>query len=176
MKALKNKLAGAMIIGLVAGTANAASMSAEDFTHTVSMANLFEIRTSQLALRRSDNSDVKDFAQKMIDDHTAASESLKTAVSEGKVSASSIASTLDAAHQAKLDALENAGGDSFDSQYVDLQEDAHADAVSLFSSYSDDGTNKPLRDFAAKTLPTLESHKSHVEDLSGELSDQQSAE
>lgn len=56
-------------------------------------------------------------------------------------------------------------GATFDRSYVSAQLNAHKEAVSLFRSYSQNGSAK-LKDFAQKTLPTLEHHLSMVQDLS----------
>src|SRR3954447_10075822 len=51
----------------------------QDFATKAGAAGMFEIQSSQLALSKSQNADVKAFAQKMVDDHTKAADELKTA-------------------------------------------------------------------------------------------------
>ena len=53
-----------------AATAQASTISARDFVHKASIANQFEIESSQLALDKAQSSEVKSFAQRMVDDHT----------------------------------------------------------------------------------------------------------
>ena len=52
---------------------------AQEFINAAGQANLVEIRTSEMALEHATNSEVKAFAQKLIDDHKAAGEKLKAA-------------------------------------------------------------------------------------------------
>ncbi len=61
--------------------ADAAIRKAQDFVNAAGQANLVEIRTSEMALQKSKNADIKAFAQKMIDDHKAATDKLKAAAS-----------------------------------------------------------------------------------------------
>ena len=49
------------------------------------ISNLFEIQSNQLALQKSQNEQVKKFAQMMVDDHTKAGEQLKSTLSTAKI-------------------------------------------------------------------------------------------
>ena len=69
-------------------------------------------------------------------------------------------------HQKILDKLNSAdAGKDFDKKYISAQLDAHKDTVKLFTKYSKDGKSPELRNFAAKTLPTLQDHLSHIKQL-----------
>jgi putative membrane protein len=46
-----------------------------------------------------------------------------------------------------------------------MQVSAHKDAVSLFERYSKSGDNPKLKDWAGKTLPTLQHHLDMAQDL-----------
>jgi putative membrane protein len=132
-----------------------------DFVQKASIANLFEIKTSQLALQRAINPDVKTFAQEMITDHTKAGSELKAALQTDH-SPAQPATTLDDAHQKMLDDLTAAAPDAFDDKYIDIQTKAHDEALSLFKDYADGGKDGPVRQFATETLPVLQTHKDHV--------------
>jgi putative membrane protein len=146
---------------------SAASPVSQSFVEDASAANQFEINSSEAALRLSQDPDVKKFAQEMIDDHTAAGASMKAAVLEAKNSivVREPPPGLDAVHQQILDDLKNAPSGQFDKKYIDAQVDAHNKAVQLFSDYSKNGDNDALKDFSAKTLPTLQRHKEHIDAL-----------
>jgi putative membrane protein len=161
------KLFATFVIAVLAAPAFAADppKDAADFAAKVAVANKFEIDTSELALKYAKAQDVKTFAQQMIDDHTKAGQEFKTAVAAQKIEPPKDA--LDLTHEAKYAKLrvfttEN----SFDGSYVSEQLAAHKDAVDLFRSYSQNGQPGPLKDFAAKTLPTLEHHLAMVQGLS----------
>jgi putative membrane protein len=136
-----------------------------DFASKVAVANKFEIDTSQLALKYGKGEDVKKFAQQMIDDHTKAGQDFKAAVAAAKIKEPKDA--LDATHEAKYIKLRAFTTESgFNASYVAEQLAAHQDAVELFRNYSKNGEPGALKDFATKTLPTLEHHLTMVQGLS----------
>jgi putative membrane protein len=129
----------------------------QDFVTLAAQSDMLEIESSKLALTKADSDKTKQFADKMIKDHTATSTELKALVSGGKVPAS-LPPTLDKAHQEKLDKLNKLNGRDFTKEYDDMQVAAHKDAVSLFERYSKEGDNAELKAFAAKHLSHLQEH------------------
>jgi putative membrane protein len=132
----------------------------QDFVTLAAQSDMLEIESSKLALAKSDNAKTKQFADKMIKDHTATSNELKALVSGGKVPAS-LPPKLDKAHQEKLEKLDKfnkLNGRDFTKEYDDMQVSAHKDAVSMFERYSKEGDSAELKAFAAKHLPHLQEH------------------
>jgi putative membrane protein len=140
--------------------ASATAPTTPTFVTSVAAGNLFEIESSKLALGRAQADTVKAFAQRMIDDHTAAGAKFKQAVAEAKVVPP--AEKLDARHQALLDGLKARDAASFDKAYIDAQYDAHVETVDLFKAYASGGDNARLKQFAGELLPTLQAHLDHV--------------
>ena len=136
------------------------------FVYTVAQSDLFEIMSSEAAVQISENADVRDFAETMIRDHTMSSQKLIEAAAQENL-APPIA--LDAKHQQMLNDIEVADADSFDATYIEAQEMAHMDAVKLFEDYALQGDSEPLQTFAEQTLPTLQMHLAHVQDLSAKM-------
>lgn len=164
---LRNVLATASIIGALycmTSAAGAHSSSAQDFVKEAAVANEFEIESSQTALDKSTNSDVKTFAQKMIDDHSQAGKTLGDVVKTNNVQAE-IPTSLDDKHKKLLDTLQHSSNDDFDKEYAKMQLKAHKQAVSLFSDYAKQGENDALKTFAKSTLPTLKEHLKMADDL-----------
>ncbi len=137
---------------------------AQEFVRQASIVNRFEIESSELALKKAKTEEVKSFAQQMVNDHTKTGEKLKQVLSFSR-SDIKPEQTLDTRHKMLMDKLQSASGESFDRQYIALQTDAHEEAVSLFSDYAQNGDNKPLKDFAAETLPALEQHLKHIRQM-----------
>ncbi len=165
---LRNALFAATALTLVSFVAAPAQAnSTNDFIKKVSVSNEFEIESSKLALEKSENSQVKEFAQKMIDDHTDAGEKFASTLEEKKMAAPEDA--LDTKHQKVLNRLQNASGKNFDRQYIAAQTQAHKEAVSTFSGYAKHGNDKALRTFASETLPTLKEHMHTVEQLKASM-------
>ncbi|MDP9128710.1 MAG: DUF4142 domain-containing protein, partial [Pseudomonadota bacterium] len=124
---------------------------------------------SRLALQKTQNSAIKDFAQEMVNDHTKAGNELKEVLSASDAKLPQPSAGLDAAHQKQIDQLNSLSGTDFDRQYVAMQVTAHDNAVALFDDYAKSGDNSALKAFASKTLPTLQEHKAHVHRLQSEL-------
>jgi putative membrane protein len=124
-------------------------------------ANQFEIESSKIAVQKARNEDVKRFAQQMIDDHTKAGQDLQAAVQQAGVE---MPAPLDGPQHAAI--VERIGkASNVDAEYVQAQLKAHQDAVRLFQTYSNGADNGPIQQFASNTLPTLQMHLQHVEQL-----------
>ena len=140
------------------------SPSTPDFVKQVAISDMFEIESNKLGEQKG-NAAEKSFASQMVKDHTKTSNELKELVSSGKVKAE-LPTSLDNAHQSKLDKLKSKTGKDFSSDFSSMQEDAHEDAVSLFERYSKGGDNADLKNWAAKTLPALKHHLEMTKALS----------
>ncbi len=137
--------------------------STQDFVTEAATSDMLEIRESQLAADRSDAA-TKSFAQHMITDHQKTSSDLQSMVKGGTVQAT-VPTALDSSHQAMLDKLNGLQGAAFTTQYHSDQVSAHKDAVSLFQRYANGGDNPGLKDWAGKTLPTLQNHLQMAQQL-----------
>ncbi len=141
-----------------------ANISSEDFVRKASVASEFEIESGRIALDKSQNKEIKHFAQHMVDDHSKIGNSMNSAL---ETSGLGITPTgkLDDKHQKLMDKLENASADEFNKEYVSIQTDAHKKNVSLFRDYSKYGDNSTLKTFAAQTLPILEEHLREIKKI-----------
>jgi len=144
--------------------AAAAKVSTSDFVRKVAISDMFEIQSSQMALKKDPDSDTKPFAEKMVKDHEQTTKELKELVQTGKVKEQP-PMALDDEHKRKLDDLAKLSGKDFDSTYDQMQKQAHQEAVALFEAYSQNGDNPDLKQWAAKTLPHLKEHLSMAEKL-----------
>jgi putative membrane protein len=143
---------------------NNASAMAVDKTKFVTMAtssNMLEIQSSEIALQRASSSDVKAFANQMIQDHTKAGQEM-TAVLEQQ--GMTPPKELTAPHAKMLKDLTDTNS-NFDAAYLQMQQAAHVEAVGLFQAYSGKPDDQALGAFAQKTLPTLQMHLDHVTKL-----------
>lgn len=152
------------VAGVVGQASAAAANSVEGFVTAAAMSDMYEIESSRLALTKAQSPAVKQFAQQMIDDHTKTTAQLKKIISDGKL-ALVPPSQLDNRRQGMIDNLKAANGAAFDEAYVDQQEAAHKEAVTLMNSYVDDGDNAALKQFAQATAPKIQMHHDMVEKL-----------
>ena len=145
-------------------TAQAPTSMTQDFVTQASIGDMFEIKSSKLALKRSSDPKIRNLAQQMITDHMKSSANLKMTLAGTNASAHP-ATMLDAKHQQILDRLKTASKSDFNSMYLDDQDDAHDQAITLFETYASQGRNADVRNFATNTLPVLKMHKQHIENL-----------
>lgn len=138
--------------------------SSQDFVKNATIGNLFEVESSKVALDKTTNKDVHDFAERMVKDHGQASEDLEAALKHSELDMEA-PSQLDSKHQKKLAELKKASGKTFDAKYIKAQKEAHKEAVRLFQTYAKSGDNDDLKQFASDTLPTLESHEEEINDI-----------
>lgn len=153
-------------------TSSKASASSRDFIKKASIINLFEVESSKLALDKTQNRDVRKFAEQMIEDHSKAQDKLREAA-QASGGEGSISGVLDKKHKRMMDKLKKATADKFDKEYVNAHTKGHEEAISLFKNYGEKGKDASLKDFANTTLTTLENHYESVKqiDLSSGSSD-----
>ncbi len=131
------------------------AIDAEAFVAQAASSNMFEIQSSEYVLEQGASGNVATFAQAMIADHTMATQNLVAAAATDGVE---VPAQMAPAHQQKLEALQTTPAVQRDDAYVTAQVLAHQEAVALISAYAEGGEEGALRDFAAATLPALESH------------------
>jgi len=147
------------------GTARGnASPDAANFVATATASNNFEIQSSKAVEGKARSADVKEFARMMIADHTKAGTEMMEVAKKANLTVPGDTTTLDPPHKQMLDSITSAS--DMDKAYVQAQLQAHQEAVALFRAYSSNGDNPALKQFASKTLPTLEKHLREVEKLS----------
>ena len=132
------------------------------FFKKISLANMAEIDSGKLALARSENIAVKNFAQRMIDDHTKAGQQLSDlAMGKGVI----LPVELDSKDQSQIDTLSSKSGYDFDHGYAQMQLADHQRAIAIAQDESDNGIDPDTKAFAAKLLPTLKMDLSMVQQL-----------
>lgn len=120
-----------------------------------------QVALGNLALKKSSNNDVKQFAEKMVQDHEQANQQLE---SIAKSKGLTVPTKLDAKHQAMVNNLKARSGAAFDKAYAEHMATGHAQAVALFESASK-SSDPEVAAFAQKTLPTLQEHEQMADNL-----------
>jgi len=142
--------------------------STRNFVKEVSISNEFEIESSKLALQKSQNPEVKEFAQEMINEHTRLGNEFKSAVAASTASNGDLeksATGMDKKHERMLAKLNEAEGNKFDKEYIAAQKDVHKKAERLFSKYSKHGEDEALQTFADKNHEVIQKHLEHIKNI-----------
>lgn len=125
------------------------------FMEVMSMSNLAEIQTSDLALKRSQNPEVRTFAEHMISMHTQAQKELRTlAASKGVF----LTTKPGADQRLQYNKLSTLSGAAFDAEYKAVQAMGHKSTLSLIQTYRSVGKDAATLALAAKAEPMVASH------------------
>ena len=135
----------------------------ESFASQAAIIGKAEIELGQLALKNTQDANVRKYAERMVKDHSAADKKLKAIAAKENLQ---LPQSLDSEHESLKTKLQSLKGEEFDREYVQAMAQGHDKAVALFESASQQ-TQMPddLKQFAASTLPTLEQHKEMAHSL-----------
>jgi len=126
------------------------------------MGDMYEIQAADIALEKSQNARVKELAQMIKTDHTAASNAMKAMLPQADPEATP-PTALDQRRQGLIDNLRSASGADFDRVYIDQQIAAHQEALTLHRGFSDQ--DSPLAAHAKTVVPKIEGHLRMAEQL-----------
>ena len=138
--------------------------STSDFVQKAAMSDMYEVQAGKLAAEKGQSDAVKQFGQQMVDAHTKTTEELTGIVKTKNIKVDP-PTKLDAKHQKLIDDLNSATADNFDKAYAKQQVDAHQEAVDLFKKYAASGDDADVKQFAEKTLPTIQHHLDEAKKL-----------
>jgi putative membrane protein len=161
--------AGGDRAGLAADRSGAAANNNQQetdrhFILAVASNDQFEIALSNLARERVSNDQVKQFAQRLIEDHQASSQQLAQIA---KAAGVEIPKTMNEVHQAELNHLQKLQGRDFERGYVYCNVAGHTKNVLKFRDEAAEAQDQQLKQFAASMLPKLQQHLQQAQQLAG---------
>ncbi len=134
----------------------------QDFVKHAASANLLEVRLSELVQQKARDPQVKQFAQRLVEDHRKAGEQLKQVAQQMNVQ---ISDELMPMHQAKLDHFQQKQPGQLELGYVFDQVGHHHKDVLEYQFMAQNAQNAQLKQFASQTLPHLRQHLQMAERL-----------
>lgn len=151
--------------GAAAQTESGAKLSAGDEKGLKDMAqaNINEVAAAKIALSKAESSDVKAYAQKMVDDHGSALTKVEAVAKQKGVT---LPTEPDAKHKAMAEKLEKQSGDAFDKAY--MENAGTKDHKMVLSKLQSDATK--IKDPDVKALadahtPVVEQHLKAAEEM-----------
>lgn len=160
-----------LTVGILAASVPslAATMTAAECAHKAAATDVFELESSKLALAKSSNAKVKDFANMMVKDHTKSTANLMAATKAASPDVP-VDKSLDAMKADTLARLKSMpGGAAWDKEYLGAQVKGHAMALATMKDYAANGTVAPLKTFAANTSKVVAMHFEHVKALDASM-------
>lgn len=145
-------------------TSESAGLADEDrkFVTKAAQGGMLEVALGRHVEQNAESPDVRNFGQRMVTDHSRAEEELRNLAQAKGVT---VPTQLDSDHRATYDKLAKLQGAKLDKEYSDDMVDDHEEDVKEFERASRDLKDPELRAWAAKTLPTLQSHLATARDL-----------
>lgn len=125
------------------------------FIENAAEGGLAEVQLGQLAAQKAQSPEVKQFGQKMVDDHSKANDQLKQIASSKGVD---LPTDLKSADKREHDRLSKLNGADFDREYMKHMVSDHKKDVSEFEKEAKSGKDADVKSFASSTLPTLQQH------------------
>jgi putative membrane protein len=142
------------------------SYADRSFINSAEEGNLAEIESAKIAEQKATDPAVKDFARRMVTDHTQASQELKALAKSTGVT---LPAEPTAAEANQKDEWQKLSGAKLDDAYLHDQLEDHKQAISVFENEIEHGQNEAVKDYAEKTLPTLQDHIRIAEDIAGKM-------
>jgi len=125
------------------------------FIEEAAQGGMAEVQLGQLATQKAQSDQVKQFGQKMVDDHTKANDQLKQIASSKGVT---LPTTLDSKSKREMDRLSKLSGAQFDREYMKHMVSDHRKDVKDFKKEAKSAKDPDLKSFASSTEPVLEQH------------------
>jgi putative membrane protein len=140
-----------------------AAANAIEYAALVSASDLYEIQSSELALERSENEEVRRLAQ---------TEMLRQAAAQSQPPIS-FEPSLSVDQQRDMDRLRGTSGADFDREYVVQQVAAHEKAIGLVTGYLDIAENPAMSQHASSVVGPMQQHLTQARDLAKRMQEEE---
>jgi len=147
-------------------TAGAQGQLTEDqaFVRGAASGGMMEVQAGKLALQKAQKPEIKEFAQKLIDDHTKANQRLMQIAQSKQIQ---IPREMKAGDRGELQDLQELSGEQFENAFVINQLGDHVKMVAKFQKCAQKLQDPELKAFAQEQLAGLQQHLQHAQQLAG---------
>lgn len=139
------------------GSSSGSQLSAHDkeFVKKAAQGGLEEVEIGQMVAQKAESQEVKDFAQRMVDDHGKANDELKSLIQQKGLTPPASMNAKGKALKARLEKL---SGEQLDKAYMQSMVKDHTKDVAEFKQAESTAKDPDLKAWVGKTLPTLQEH------------------
>jgi putative membrane protein len=139
-----------------------AQMMDKAFVRDALQGGMTEVELGKIALQKSNDPDVKQFAQRMVDDHTKMGDEMKQVAQKMSVKVPDAPSGKDKSAIAKLQGL---NGEDFDKAYIkDMLKDHEKDQKE-FKQEAQNATDPDLKQIAAQGVQVIGQHLQMIQQI-----------
>ncbi len=136
------------------------------FMNDAAPGNMAEVELGRLAVKQGASKEVKQFGQKMIDDHSKAGQELMKVAQQKNVT---LPPDVLPIHKEALAKLSKLSGADFDREYVKAMVEDHEKDVAAFDATAKTAADADVKAFATKTLPTLQMHLQMIREIGSKM-------
>ena len=152
--------------GLLLGApAAGAAMDDADFAKGAASGGMLEVQLGRHVAQHASNPDVRAFGERMVSDHGAANRELEGVAQRVGLT---LPSEMKEEHRETFEKLSALRGAELDTAYMDAMVQDHEHDVDAFREQAEQATSEVDR-WAARTLPTLESHLARAEAIAKQI-------
>jgi len=172
MKALSTLALASVLMGIGAGVATAQSLTDPQIAHAAYRADELDIAYARIALEKSKNPEVRQFAELMIKDHTAANEAALALVKKLGVTPQDnpFSQTLAKNSEAKKAELRGLSGAAFDRAYAQNEHGYHDVVVkTVAEQWIPTIQNAEFRKFMTDANEIFKVHLQHAQHMVASL-------
>jgi putative membrane protein len=137
------------------------------FVRALALGGLAEVDLAKLAAQKAPDDAVKDFAQRMLKDHSEANDRL---ASLARTNGIALPDQFDSEQRSMRNRLQQAGKTEFDHAYISGQITDHQKTVQLLEYQIGSGENEDLKQFASDTLPIVLDHLRMAQSIAAAIS------
>jgi putative membrane protein len=143
------------------------------FAAAATDSNLSELSLSQLGVQKATDPELKQFSQRMIDEHTRMGREMRTMLAQKGLR---VPEMVDVRSQFCAQSLAGLSGEQFDCCYAKAQLVAHMDSVAMFEAEAERGLDRDVKALAAKALPKIKSHLEMIKPIAKKYMKEKEAE
>ncbi len=140
----------------------ALSQEEKDFIQQAAQSNRLSVSMAQLAGQRAQSARVKQFAQRLAQDHQSVADQLLRFARQYDVS---VPEQLTSTERQTVAELRQMRGNELDRQYIDDTIKHHQEMINAFEKIASEGQTPELRRWAINTLPSLRLHLMQAENI-----------
>jgi putative membrane protein len=137
-------------------------ISDKAFVKKAAEGNVTEVELGKLAQEKGSSEAVKEFGKRMVEDHTKTNGDISAVAAKVDVE---VPAELPKGAKKTREKLAKLSGTDFDRAYAKLMLNDHKEDVESFTQEARLGKIPEVKDFAAKTIPTLQEHRKLAEEL-----------
>lgn len=147
--------------------AGAMGVAEDRFVKEAKSGGMMEVELGRYAKDNASSSDVKDFGDMMVTDHSKANDELMDIFKKDNKDTDKMMMPM---HKKNYDQLTKLKGSDFDKKYMRMMVEDHKKDIKEFEKAAKNEKNPDVKKWAENTLPTLKKHLQKAEEINGKLS------